>query len=411
MRTILHCDMNNFYASVECLYHPELRGGPVAVCGDPALRHGIVLAKNQQAKAAGVCTGDPIREAERKCPGLVIVPARFEQYLRFSRMAHEIYAEYTDQVESFGLDECWLDVTGSAGLYGSGERIADELRARIRDEMGITASVGVSYNKIFAKLGSDLHKPDATTVIPYAHYREIVWPLPVEALLYVGRATAGRLRRACIHTIGELATAHPPYIRRLLGRNGAVLQAFANGQDTSPVSRIDALPLVKSVGNSTTTPRDLTTDTEVRVTLYALAESVAARLREQGCRASVVTLYVRNKELACMERQHRLPRPTFASGDLADAAFALFARHCPAPFAVRSLGIQAGSLSDHATEQLSFAPDALRSRKRETIDGVMDGLRRRFGQDSIQRGVLLEEPDLSINPKEDHVIHPVSFRR
>lgn len=411
MRTILHCDMNNFYASVECLYHPELRGRPVAVCGDPALRHGIVLAKNQLAKAAGVQTGDVIWEAEQKCHGLVIVPAHFEQYLRFSRLAREIYADYTDQVESFGLDECWLDVTGSRGLYGAGRRVADELRARIRAELGITASVGVSYNKVFAKLGSDLRKPDATTVIEQARYREQVWPLPVEALLNVGRVTAARLHRACIRTIGELAMAHPPHIRHLLGRNGVVLQAFANGLDTSPVSPIDAMPLVKSIGNSTTAPRDLTTDTEVRVTLYALAESVAARLREQGCRACGLTLHIRDNELVSRQRQCRLPYPTFASDDLAQAAFALFASHCPPPFAVRSLGIQAGDLVDAGVQQTSFSPVVLRSQRKEALDGVVDSLRRRFGCSAIQRCVQLEEPALAIHPKEDHRIHPVSFRR
>ena len=411
MRTILHVDMNNYYASVECLYHPELRDKPVAVCGNPELRHGIVLAKNMPAKNCGVKTGDAIWEARQKCRELVVVPPHFDTYLRFSRLAREIYAEYTDQVEPFGLDECWLDVTGSEGLYGSGVAIADALRDRIREELGITASVGVSFNKIFAKLGSDMRKPDATTTIPRKGWEDVVWPLPVASLLCVGPATARKLGRYYVRTIGDLAASDPAFLHHLLGKNGITLQWFALGLDSSPVTAIGAMPLVKSVGNSTTAPRDLTADGEVRVTLYSLAESVAARLWEQGCRCTVVTLHTRDSALCSLSRQTRLPFPSCALGDIVQAAYDLFERQYPGDYSIRSLGIQASGLISADYQQTSLHPDVRRSQAREEIENTIDNIRHRFGYDSIKRGVMLTAPDLAINPKEEHVIHPLSYTR
>lgn len=250
---ILHCDMNNFYASVECLFQPALRDKPVAVAGDPMERHGIVLAKNNLAKQFGIQTGEPLWMARQKCPDVIFTPPHYDLYIDFSQMAHEIYAEYTDKVESFGLDECWLDVSDSIHLYGDGRQIADELRSRIRSELGITASVGVSYNKIFAKLGSDLHKPDATTVIG-EDFREKIWHLPADMLLYVGKATYSKLLKYDIQTIGDLAQTDLSFLERLLGKNGIMLWYFANGLDSSPVSHSHSLPIIKTIGNSTTAP-------------------------------------------------------------------------------------------------------------------------------------------------------------
>jgi len=255
-RVILHSDLNNFYASVECLYNPDLRDKPVAVGGDVEARHGIILAKNYHAKKYGILTGEAIWQAQQKCRDLVVVPPNFKRYMRFSQMARDIYADYTDQCESFGLDECWLDVTGSYRLFGDGKAIADKIRERIKFEMGITASVGVSFNKIFAKLGSDIKKPDATTIISKDNFKDVVWKLPVNELLYVGRATHKKLNRYGIKTIGDLANTELKYLEYWLGKWGCMLWTFANGYDTSPVSNIGAKSLIKSVGNSTTTPRD-----------------------------------------------------------------------------------------------------------------------------------------------------------
>lgn len=255
-RVILHCDMNNFYASVECLHNPSIRGKPVAVCGDAELRHGIVLAKNYIAKSYGIKTGDVIWEARQKCKDLVVISANFPLYLRFSQLARKIYERYTDQIESFGIDECWLDVTGSS-CFGTGEQIANEIREAIKFELGCTTSIGVSWNKIFAKLGSDMKKPDATTVISKDNYKDTIFKLPAEDLLYVGRTTNAKLKKLNINTIGDVAQADIEFLKMRLGKWGEYLWIFANGYDQSNVSLNGAESVIKSVGNSTTTIRDL----------------------------------------------------------------------------------------------------------------------------------------------------------
>jgi DNA polymerase-4 len=322
--------MNNFYASVECLYDPALRDVPMAVGGDPELRHGIVLAKNTIAKQCGVKTGQALWEARQRCPGIVFVPPDYPKYLHFSQMAREIYETYTDRVEPFGPDECWLDVTGSANLFGTGRSIADSLRARVKAEMGVTLSVGVSFNKVFAKLGSDMKKPDATTEIGLDDFREKVWPLPVSELLYIGSATRRKLNQYHIGTIGALAQTDAAYLSHWFGKVGTMLWRFANGLVSSPVSAADAVPLIKSIGNSTTTPRDLVCDEDVKITLFVLAESVAARLREAGFLCRTVQLTVRDNQLNVLQRQEQLPSPACASSLLADAALRLFRETFPA---------------------------------------------------------------------------------
>ncbi len=305
-RVILHSDLNNFYASVECLYNPKLRGKPVAVAGDPEQRHGIVLAKNYEAKAFGVATGDPLWMARKKCPHILFTPPHYDLYIRYSEMARKIYSDYTDLVEPFGLDECWLDVSGSTGLFGSGRKIADNIRRRIQFELGVTASVGVSFNRVFAKLGSDMKKPDATTVIDSAHFQETIWPLPASDLLYVGKATARKLAGYGIHTIGDLAQTDTNFLNRLLGKNGLMLWLFANGRDTSEVSGFGSKGIVKTIGNSTTAPRDLITDEDIKITLYVLSESVAERLRACDFLCRTVQISIRDNRLQSCERQGRL---------------------------------------------------------------------------------------------------------
>ena len=305
-RVILHSDLNNFYASVECLYHPEYRGKPLAVLGDPEARHGIVLAKNYEAKAYGVQTGDPMWMAQKKCSDIVFIPPHYDLYMKHSKLIREIYSEYTDKVEPYGLDECWLDVSGSTMLFSSGEDIANEIRKRVKFELGVSVSVGVSFNKIFAKLGSDMKKPDATTVIESNRFKGIVWPLPVKELLYVGRATHAKLKRKGIFTIGDLANTNPENLRFWLGKMGIVLWQFANGLDTSPVSNIGAKSLIKTVGNSTTAPRDLVTDKDIKITLMVLSESVSSRLREYGFICRTVQIGIRDNELEWLKDKESL---------------------------------------------------------------------------------------------------------
>lgn len=410
-RVILHADLNNFYASVECLYRPEIRDKPVAVCGDPEARHGIVLAKNYPAKATGIKTGEAIWQARQKCPGLIVVTPNFPLYLRFARLAREIYGRYTDQIEPFGLDEAWLDVGHSRSICGSGVHIADEIRERIKSELGVTASVGVSYNKIFAKLGSDMKKPDATTVITRDNYKDTVWALPAEELLYVGRATQRKLFRYGIKTIGDIAAARPGMLKSLLGKWGEVLGAFANGQDDSPVARMGEGSLIKSVGNSVTTPRDLQSDDDVRMIFYVLSESVAARMRSQGFKCCTVQIHIRDNTLFSFEAQGKLARPSNVSAVLAEKAMQIFAAHYAWEKPIRSVGVRGcGLIAIHSQEQLDLFADEARRLKLERLEKTVDVLRRRFGHFSVQRALLLQDADLGIiNPREDHVIHPVGF--
>ncbi len=411
MRTILHCDMNNFYASVECLYHPELRGKPAAVGGDVEQRHGIILAKNYPARAFGVKTGEAIWQAKQKCPGLVVLPPNYKLYLRFARLARSIYADYTDQIEPFGPDEAWLDVTASTDLFGSGERIADQIRRRIREELGITASVGVSWNKIFAKLGSDIKKPDATTVITKENFRDTVWPLPAGDLLYVGRATNKKLAQRCIRTIGELARAGPEALHAWFGKWGDVLYAFSGGLDQSPVARMGAEAMIKSVGNSTTTPRDLETDEDVSIILYVLCESVAMRLRELGLECRTVEISVRDNTLFSFVRQKQQPRPTNLARELHRAAMELFLASYKWPRPIRSIGVRGcGLCAAGGSVQLSLLCDEARRDKLVRLEAAMDDIRLRYGNLSIRRALLLTDRRLGgINPKDDHVIHPVGY--
>ena len=407
---ILHSDFNNFYASVEMLYDPSLRGRPVAVAGDEEARHGIVLAKNDIAKGFGIHTGQVLWEARQRCPELVCVPAHYDRYLRFSALAREIYVSYTDQVEAFGLDECWLDVTGSTQLFGSGPAIADDLRGRIRRELGLTVSVGVSYNKVFAKLGSDMKKPDATTVITPENFRETAWRLPVSDLLYVGPATTRKLGRFGIDTIGGLAQADVDFLYHLLGKNGVMLHRFANGQDHSGVRPYYAVPPMKSVGNSTTAPRDLVGEDDVKLVLLSLSESVGARLREQGCTCTTVSAGIRDNRLAHYDRQTKLARPTNSTLDIWEAACGLFREHHTSGAPIRSLAVKASGLAPaEELAQLSLFPEEQQAQRRSAIDQVVDQVRGKYGYYSIRRAISLLDPALDLDAKGEHVIHPIGF--
>jgi DNA polymerase-4 len=409
-RVILHSDLNGFYASVECFYHPEIRDKPVAVGGDAEKRHGIILAKNEIAKSYGIKTGEAIWQALQKCPKLVCVKPNFQRYLEYSRLVRQIYAEYTDKVEPFGLDECWLDVTSQARLFGDGEKIAGELRRKVCEQLGVTVSVGVSWNKIFAKLGSDIKKPDATTVISRENYKEVAWARPIGDLLYVGRSTNRKLLNFGIRTIGELAQSAPEFLGRALGKNGRMLWVFANGLDQAPVAGMGREPLVKSVGNSTTAPRDLADEGEVRLTLYILCESVASRLREHSALARTVQVSFRDRDLFVYQRQAPLPCPTSLSDSLFRAAIALYEENHLHGKPLRSIGVRACSLQSGENLQLSFLESQKALRRKEDLEKAVDGLRERFGHSSVMRAIMLLDPQLSkVNPKAEHTIHPVSY--
>ena len=425
-RTILHSDMNCFYASVEMLHHPELAGKPMAVGGDPEARHGIVLTADYAAKRRGVKTGMALWQARQVCPDIIFLPPRMDLYLRFSRMAQEIYAEYTDKREPYGIDESWLDVTDSVSLKGDGYHIAQEISCRMKKELGITVSVGVSFNKIFAKLGSDYKKPDAITTMNKDEYRDKAWPLPVSDLLYVGSATNNKLRGIGIRTIGDLARTEESLLVRKLGKMGSILWAFANGYDESPVKLENTSAPIKSVGNSTTTPKDMETDEDVKIVLYILAESVAARLRENGFRCRTVEISIRDKDLLHFSKQVKLQNASNITREIAEAGYKLYKESYRMPAdehelknsrpefyqkPLRSIGIRGTDLvTDYFWEQLDMFMDPQAREKQMKVDAAVDNIRKRFGFYSIQRGLMYQDRILSAcDAKSDHTVHPHGY--
>lgn len=398
-RVILHSDINSCYASIECRERPELRERPMVVGGDEEARHGIVLAKNELAKGLGICTAETLWEARRKCPELVVVPPDFDLYRRVTDGIRRIYLEYTELCEPFGLDECWLDVSRLAGNAREGEKLAQEIRRRVKREYGVTVSVGVSFNKIFAKLGSDMKKPDAVTAIPRERFRELLWPLPVGELLYVGAATGKKLARYGIRTIGEVAKADTMLLARLLGKAGPALQQNARGLDSAPVAKYGESGPPKSVGNSMTTPRDVENEEEAKLAFLALAENVARRLREQGMRGSVVSVTLRDNTLKVIDRQRRLDTPTNLSGELAEAALALLQENYRWQRPLRSLGLSVSALSEEGEgSQTSLFVEEQHRERMEKLEATVDTLRKRYGKGCVKRGVFLGLGEMG----EDH---------
>ena len=389
-RIVLHSDLNNCYASIECMLHPELKGKYIAVCGSIEDRHGIVLAKNQLAKQCGVKTGDVIWEAKQKCPQLTIVPPHMDQYLKFSKIVRQIYLRYSPEVEAFGIDESWIELTGSPLLHRRTPlEIANEIRETVKTEVGLTVSIGVSFNKIFAKLGSDMKKPDAVTVITQESFRDQVWPLPASDLLYVGRSTTEKLRRYGINTIGDLARSDVNFIVRLLGKNGLAIWRYANGLDTSRVMPCDYNPPVKSIGHGITCTSDLLNHEEVYHVLLELSQEVGLKLRSQNLAATGVRIVVRDSALSFREYQGRLPFPTQSYTELSRAGYDLFKRRHTWNADIRSLTISAINLVPGDTPiQLDLWTDFEKHKKRLKLERTVDDIRRRFGLQAINFAAL-----------------------
>lgn len=392
-RVILHCDCNGFYASVECIRRPELKEVPMAVCGDPESRHGIILAKNELAKRQGVLTAETIWQAKRKCPELVLVGSHHQDYRAYSKKINEIYQSYTDLVEPFGIDESWLDVTGSQKLFGTGEEIANALRQRIKEEIGLTISVGVSFNKIFAKLGSDYKKPDATTCITRENYKDLLYPLPVGDLLYVGKRTSDLLQRRYIRTIGELASSDRSLVAELLGKSGEALWEYANGLDDSPVRPYDQQREVKSVGNGLTFRRNLFGSSDIRAGVMMLADEVAVRLRRYGLWCSTVQVQIRSPEFKTISRQHPLPHPTNLASEIAACAMLIIDKAWSMEKPIRMITITGANLTnDGGGYQLALGDrDAyLRREKQQKLAEAVDDIRDKYGKSSVSFGSTIE---------------------
>ena len=389
-RTYVCIDMKSFYASVEMMLDPSLRGKAVAVCGSTEDRHGIVLAKSDLAKKAGVKTGMVNWEARQLCRNLIIVPPQYDQYLKYSKLTQSIYQRYTDMIEPFGMDECWLDVTGSRAMCGDALTIAESIRRSVREELGLTVSIGVSFNKIFAKLGSDMKKPDAITQIRREEVQDKVWPLDCSEMIYCGRATTAKLAKYGIHTIGQVAETDPAFLKQLLGVNGLALWRFANGTDTSRVMHKDFVSPVKSIGHGITCTADLDGEEEVWRVILELSQDIGHRLRVHELSARGVQVYVRGNDLLGSQLQCKLPFTTQLPSEIANAAFRVFRERYRWGSKVRAVTVRAIDLvPQNSPNQLSIFVNAEKLDRRERLQDAIEELRGRFGKTAITYATLL----------------------
>lgn len=406
-RVILHSDLNNFFASVETVLNPALKGKPLIVCGDPKERKGIVLAKSEEAKKYGVKTAETVSSALKKCPQALRVAPHHHEYKKYSKLVKGIYERFTDVVEELSIDECSLDVTESTGLFGSGEEIAEKIRLAVKEELGLTVSIGVSFNKTTAKLASEFKKPDAVSVVTRENYQKIVYPLPVTDLLYVGKSTAETLGRYALNTIGDVANADESLLVKLLGKRGRQLWLCARGEENEPVRKESEREEIKSIGNSMTLPRDVTSRDEIERWLYALSESVASRLRDADVgKANTVHIVVKNEKLEEITCQKKVS-PTTHCADIARAAFGLFCDHYPRGGSVRMIGVTVSGF-DHHVEQLSLLGSVDGSKqeydKRERAEKAIASIRGKYGYASLQRGIVMTDDQvngLDVRGKKD----------
>lgn len=385
-RTILHCDLNSFFASVELLEHPELRDRPVAVCGDPKSRHGIILAKNEPAKKYRIQTAETVWQARKKCPELILLPSHHEKYLYYSKKVNAIYEQYTDLVEPFSVDESWLDVTGTLHLFHTdGKELADRIRRQVHDELGLTISVGVSFNKIFAKMGSDYKKPDATTLITRENFRDLLWQLPINDLIFVGHSAAKALKDLGIKTIGDLARFDRNTLCELLGKQGGILHDYATGNETAPVTPLSQMAGPKSVGSGLTFPHNLKGWEELHAGLALLSDEVAARLRQLNLKCTTVSIAVRDPGFQNISRQKALLSPTYLSRELTQAAMELLTSSWKPGLSVRALTVTAQNLipADQAGEQLDLLSPSVQRQRTEQLERTMDNIRNKYGKSSI----------------------------
>lgn len=404
-RTILHCDMNGFFASVELLDRPELRNVPMAVCGDPKNRHGIIVAKNEPAKKMGVVTAETIWQAKKKCPMLQCVRPHMDKYKEYCRIINDIYERYTDMVEPFSIDESWLDVSASLKLFGTGIEIADSIRNTVRKETGLTLSAGVSFNKFFAKMGSEYKKPDATTLISRENFRELLWPMDVKEMFFVGKVTAEKLKRYGIKTIGDLAVSEPAYLKSALGNQGPELHDYANGIDDRPVARTCERQKIKSVGHGMTFHRNLISDDDIRTAVVGLSDKISARLRKYQMKASGVKVEIKDPDFSVISRQKQMDCPSSIPEEITKAAMELIHSSWNIGKPIRLLTVTGINLRDEdEDEQLNIFAQAAHGRaKGEKVSRAMDDIRTKYGDSAITFGRIIGN-DIGIgphDPKED----------
>lgn len=407
-KIILHADLNNFYASVEQYLNPELRNLAVAVCGDPKQRHGIVLAKSELAKKFGVKTGDTLWQAQNKCKDIIFVPPQFDEYVKFSNRIFDLYTTFTDRVESFGMDECWLDVTNSTSLFGNGKEIADKIREKVKNELGLTVSVGVSFTKVFAKLGSDMKKPDATTVITKENFKTKVWPLPADDMIFVGRKTIRKLNNFGVFTIGDLANAPEKVMLNNFGIVGKILKDNANGISNEEVKLYYDKAVPKSVSNGTTTFRDIMNLEEAKVVIFALSELVATRLRKHGLCATGISLGIKNTFLSSTSRHTILPFSTQSASTLGKQAIELLKEMHNFQEPLRAITVGAIRLEPATAYQMTFE-EGYDDEKMLDLENSIDSIRNKYGYHSIKRGITMQTDLLQKNLHEEDEFEP--FKR
>ena len=401
MRDILHCDLNNFYASVECLVNPNLKGKPVAVCGDEKERKGVVLAKNYIAKSYGIKTGMTNYEAKKICKDLILVTANFPLYLKYSRLVKSIYLEYTDQMESFGIDEAWLDVTNSK-YFGDALTIAKTIKQRVKDEIGLTVSIGVSFNKIFAKLGSDMKKPDAITIISKENFKDRVWELPAESMICIGKATIKKLHKYNIFTIGDLANTDINFLHHKLGKWGIYLYNFANGFEDSKVKSIYDPTKIKSIGNSNTFYKDLNNKQEISAGIYALTDSIVKRAFEKNIyNAKTIQVTIKNFDMTTLSKQTSLSPSQINSKNLYRAFNNLTNQIKDNEKPIRGLSLSIRSFNSKS-RQMSIFDD-----KTAKLDKTIEKINKKYGFSVINRANILL--DSKIGGLKPNNIHPISF--
>lgn len=410
-KIILHIDINHCYAQIEEMKYPELRHVPMAVGGKEETRHGIILAKNDLAKTYGIKTGESLRNAYRKCPTILIIHPDYNEYMYYCEKVKQIYREYTDQVEYYGLDEAWLDVTASTALFGDGIEIAKKIQKRVFNELGITVSIGISWNKIFAKFGSDLDKKMGLVEINTSNYKEIVWSKPVEDLFYVGKATKRNLHKMYITTIGKLATCKRIYLELKLGKFGGMIWDFANGIDNSVVPLHDYESEIKSIGNSITTKYDLHNFEEAKAVFYVLSESIASRMRKKGITGYTVSIRLRDKNLHFLgTRQMKLDTAITTSNDIMECVKTLLKNNYDFDIPLRSIGVTVSSLEKDNQQLLLPLFNESENNRQESLEQVIDNIRKTYGFSKVKRCSMLVHDTLTdFNPQEDHTIHPVSY--
>lgn len=404
MRTVLHVDLNNFYASVETIIDPSLKGDFLGVTGNIESRHGVILAKSESAKKAGVKTGMTVHEALKICPELKLVEAKHDRYVKYSEIVRNIYRRYTDVIEPFGIDECWLDCTSTVKMFGGGEKIANDIRETVKRETGLTVSVGVSFNKVFAKLGSDMKKPDAVTVISPENFKEKVWGLPVENLLFVGKSTLEKLKKYNIATIGDLAAVDEKFLTDKFGKWGATLKIYAEGLDDTPVMKDNESDEIKSVGNSITSYRDLVNMEDAKLVFSVLAASVSRRLISYNVgKACGISVYVRDNELNSITRSARLPYPTVLADDFCAAAEKLLENSYDFKKPIRTLGLTVSGFTEKSYEQLTVYDKEYR--KKLSLQLAVNAINEKYGKKSVMKGIVYKDKKLSgAEPSENGIV-------